>query len=226
LNLTLLYLCLLFAALDWLAVARRLKWLEYLAKPAVIVLLLAWLLQTGGFRSTLPWFAAGLLSALAGDILLMLPKQRLVPALIAFLFAHLSYIIGLNQPFPPLALPALAVFLVVLFPALRIFLRLQAGLEARGQSALRLPVAFYSLILSLMLLSALLTLIQPDEIWPSWPALLVSLGALMFFISDSLLAWKRFVNPHPEAHLTIHITYHLGQISLIAGVVLRTLAMS
>lgn len=223
-NLNLLITCLLFATLDWLAVARRLKWLEYLAKPAVIVLLLAWLWLTGGFQGALPWFAAGLLFSLVGDILLLLSKQRLIPALVAFLFAHLTYIIGLNQPLPPLALPALAVFLVVLLPALRISLRIQAGLLERGQAAYRLPVAIYSLVISLMLFSALLTLTQPDEVWRPAPALLVSAGALLYYLSDSLLAWNRFVEPVPQARLYIHITYHLGQIGLIVGVVLRTLA--
>ena len=44
-----------------------------------------------------------------------------------------------------------------------------------------------------MLLSALLTLAA--DTWQAGAAILVSAGALLFFLSDTLLAWNKFVTP-------------------------------
>ena len=100
-SLTLIWVALLFAALDWAAVARGWKVLSYIAKPAVMVCLIAWLGVNGGWSGVLLWFTAGLIFSLAGDIFLMLPKERFVAGLVAFLLAHLAYIIGLNtHPLP------------------------------------------------------------------------------------------------------------------------------
>jgi uncharacterized membrane protein YhhN len=56
--------------------------------------------------------------------------------------------------------------------------------------------------------------------WQVQAALAVSLGAVLFFISDSILAWDRFVNPLSNARLKNMVTYHLGQIGIILGAIL------
>jgi len=60
------------------------------------------------------------------------------------------------------------------------------------------------LVISLMVISALGTLI---------PAAII--GALLFFASDAVLGWNRFVQPLPNARIIIMTTYHLGQIGLV-----------
>jgi YhhN family len=40
-------------------------------------------------------------------------------------------------------------------------------------------------------------------------------GALLFMLSDSLIAETRFVRPHAWAPVTIMVTYHLGQAGLV-----------
>jgi uncharacterized membrane protein YhhN len=42
-------------------------------------------------------------------------------------------------------------------------------------------------------------------------------GAVLFFVSDSLLAWNRFVTPLPRGSLLVIVAYHVGQMALIAG---------
>jgi len=54
-------------------------------------------------------------------------------------------------------------------------------------------VAVYAAVISLMLVSALATLFQPG--WPTSEAAFVAIGATLFFCSDALLAWNRFVAP-------------------------------
>ena len=78
------------------------------------------------------------------------------------------------------------------------------------------PVAMYSVVLSLMLYSAWTTLLRPE--WGKTRAWLAAIGASLFFISDSMLAWDRFVTSFPKARLWIHVTYHLGQMALAASV--------
>ncbi|MBI3941443.1 MAG: lysoplasmalogenase [Chloroflexi bacterium] len=206
------------AVLDWLAVARQVKRLEYLAKPATMVLLLGWLWLVGGGHGPLLWFALALICSLAGDIFLMLREERFISGLIAFLLAHLAYLVGLNSSPPPVLATVLLAVPVGLV-AFWLYRRISAALQRENLARLRLPVLIYSCAISLMLLSALVTLFRPE--WARGGAALVSLGGLLFFTSDSLLAWNRFVSPLPHAKLLVIITYHLGQIALVVGAVLQ-----
>ncbi len=216
-----LLLALLTAPLDWLAVARRWKALEYVAKPAVMLFLLGYLWQETHFRSPFGWFALALAFSLAGDIFLMLPRENFIGGLVSFLLAHLAYIAGLNQQQPPFNLAALLVLLMVAAAGLRIYRRLRQALQAKGRLHYIRPVGVYAAVIAIMLTSALWTLAQPDGLWPVAPALLVSGGALLFFLSDTFLAWGRFVRPLPGGRALVHALYHLGQAGIILGAVLQ-----
>ena len=96
----------LVAVVDWVAVAKNWKKLEYIAKPAAMLGLLGLLLLVGRFSSLpLICFGLGIFFSMAGDIFLMISYARFsdrwfLPGLAAFLFAHVSYIVGLNTPLP------------------------------------------------------------------------------------------------------------------------------
>jgi uncharacterized membrane protein YhhN len=85
---TLLLLTILMALLDWYAVVRENKSLEYIAKPGVMVALLAWLWTQTGFQGPVFWFALGLFFSLWGDIFLMLRDGSSRPGIA--LLAHIS----------------------------------------------------------------------------------------------------------------------------------------
>jgi hypothetical protein len=70
-----------------------------------------------------------------------------------------------------------------------------------------------------MLLSALMKL--TDLSWNAVAALLVGLGAFLFYVSDIILAWMKFIAPVQHGRIYNILSYHLGQIALIAGVVLQ-----
>ena len=209
-------LALIVAGLDWLAIARRQRRLEYILKPATLALVLiaAWLLTRGPHDAWLArFFLPGLVFSLAGDILLLLPKERFfIFGLAAFLLAHVCYILGLNSTPPPWL--ALALFIVIAPIGLALFRNIAIGLRRRQQTALMVPVALYSLILSLMLLSAWATLFRPE--WTPLRRGLVIAGASLFFASDAMLARNLFVtqSSSPSARLRVMMTYHLGQIAL------------
>src|SRR6266487_679125 len=92
-----LVLTFIFAFLEALAVSRNLPKLEYIAKPGVMVYLFLWLYFSTSLHGSTFWFGVGILFSLVGDVLLMNPTNTMFLAgLVAFLFAHLIYVICCN----------------------------------------------------------------------------------------------------------------------------------
>ena len=218
----LLFLALIIAILDWIAVARKWKRVEYFAKPATMLALLAWVGINGGFKGPMLWFALGLLFSLGGDVFLMLPREQFILGLVSFLIGHVCYLIGFNTGGLIFNAATIILLVVVLFTGFQVYRRIAAGLQAGGKTSLKIPVLIYSIVISLMLFSALATLVRPE--WRIFAALFASTGALLFFISDSTLAFNKFVHPLPNARVITMITYHLGQILIALGAALRFLA--
>jgi uncharacterized membrane protein YhhN len=210
--------CLLATLVDWLAVFKRRRGLEYIAKPTVIVLLLAWFLSNLYLKGETIWFAIGLACSLVGDIMLMLPHSLFIQGWLAFLLAHLAYITGFNRIPPRFTLPGLLVAFVAALIAWQLYRRL-AGPVRQKDHRLIAPVLIYTAVITLMLISALLNLFKSE--WLLQNALLTGLGALSFFLSDSMLAWNRFVASSRYGRLPEMVAYHLGQILIIAGVILQ-----
>jgi uncharacterized membrane protein YhhN len=214
----------LLAVVDWVAVAKGWKKLEYFAKPAMMVALLAFVIQNGGLSGGMVWFALGLAFSLAGDVFLMLPKEQFIAGLISFLLAHVAYIIGLRPRLPADAvnlLITLGLAVIVALPASQVYRRVAAGLRASGKTSLRGPVLVYTVVISVMLFSATLTLLS--KTWFSVHALLVCLGAALFFLSDAILAWNKFVSPLRYGRIVNMSTYHLGQLLIALGAALHFL---
>ena len=208
----------ILAVLNWIAVARNWRKAEYVSKPAtlIVVIIAAWLITRGPQDAWMArFFLPGLIFSLAGDVFLMLPGERFfVPGLVSFLLAHVCYIIGLNPTWPPL--PALIPLLIVAGIGWLLVRGIASGLRRSGQTALLGPVALYSLVLSLMLFSAWATLFRPE--WTSLRRVWVIAGASLFFASDSMLAWDKFVELLPGGHIKVMIAYHLAQFALAASI--------
>ena len=58
-----------------------------------MICLFLWLFANTGLQGHAFWFGSGILFSLAGDVLLSFERMFL-PGLVAFLLAHLSYIVG------------------------------------------------------------------------------------------------------------------------------------
>jgi len=196
------------------------KWtrLEYLAKPAVMIVLLLWLWTTTGLGGAALWFGLGILLSLTGDILLMISLDRLFLAgLIAFLLAHLAYLIGFNIPIPEISAWGFVLAIIVGLGGVRVMRRIVAPLTSSGQARMRMPIIIYSAVISLMLLSAMMKMTEIT--WNTNAAALVGVGAFLFYVSDIILAWNKFVAPIQNGRIYNIGAYHLGQIILIAGVI-------
>ncbi len=215
----LFWLALVVAAVDWIAAWQDWKPVRYATKPGALLLLIAWFSQVGGWQGPLLWFGLGLVFSLGGDVFLLLPERFFLFGLVSFLTAHICYVVGLNASPLPLVWQSLAVLLVVGLAAALVFRNVRRGLiRQAGGSAMIVPVAIYSLVISLMLISALLNFWRPN--WPAQAAAFAAGGAALFYISDSLLATNRFVAPFPAADFWVMTTYHLGQFGLALGALL------
>lgn len=213
-----LLLAILFAALESLALWKYWLKLEYIAKPAVMISLFLWLFTSTGLNGALLWFGLGIILSLAGDVLLMLSLDRFfLFGLVAFLLAHLAYVIGFNIPLPEFSLWGIVFAVMVSLGGARVIRRIVDALPSRGQARMRMPIIVYSTVISVMLLSAMIKLM--DITWNANAALLVSGGAFLFYISDIILAWNKFVAPIQYGRIYNIAAYHLGQIMLIAGVI-------
>jgi len=211
-------LALAFAGLEVLALRRNWPRLEYIVKPAVMACLFIWLVLESGLQDHLLWFGLGILFSLIGDILLMISFERLfIPGLVMFLLAHNGYLIGFQEQ---LLNPNIWSFILLFFiflNAIRLLRRIVAAMRASRQDRMVYPVILYSLVISLMLYAAMSTIFDPA--WGTSAAFLVSAGAFLFWVSDLILAWDRFVSPIQNSRILNILAYHLGQIGLIAGVI-------
>ena len=146
----------------------------------------------------------GLLLSLAGDVALLWPQQGFVPGLVAFLLAHIAYIVAFTRSHrflvQPAALTAYAAVagavLALLWPSI--------------PAALRVPVACY--VLALTAMSAQTAVVGLSARGAAQPhARLLMLGGALFMLSDALLATNRFALPLPAATLWILATYWAAQ---------------
>jgi uncharacterized membrane protein YhhN len=201
----LLTLTLAAATLDWIAVRHENRALEYVCKPLTLATLtLVALALDPRDPAVRAWFVVALLLSLAGDVLLMLPSDLFAAGLGAFLMAHLAYIVGLvlDGVTPRALLVGLAIVTVVL---VTIGGRMVNGVR-ESEPALAGPVTAYMIVISAMLVCAVGT---------RHPAAIV--GAGLFYTSDALIGWNRFVREHEWGDLAIIVTYHLGQILLVVS---------
>lgn len=205
----LLALTLGLGAVDWWAVnppgRRR---VELVAKPLTLVVLIGAALALDPFDPAMrAWFVAALVFSLAGDVFLMFSERFFVAGLASFLVGHLCYIVGFwvsgEIEVAPLAVGAVLVAVGLATVGRRVV----AGVRAAAPEMV-VPVGAYVAVISIMVLSAIGTL-SPWAI----------VGSLLFYASDALIAWNRFIDPQPWGRVAIMVTYHLGQIGLVLALV-------
>jgi uncharacterized membrane protein YhhN len=219
------YLAVIIAIIEWAAIYKGWRKVEYFAKPGTMVALLVFVALRGGFSQPLGemgtsmlYISLGLVFSLIGDVLLILPKEQFAGGLLSFLVAHICYIIGFS-PIPPLKSMQLAVAgivtALVLLTAVQFFIRYAQALRQKGHTRLIAPVAVYIFAIGLMFLSALFTLLRGA--WQPIPALTVVAGAAFFLVSDAMLGWNRFVAPLRNGRLWYMVAYHTGQFLITLG---------
>jgi len=197
-------------ASDWRGVRRP---TFYVAKPltTLLILGLAWL-SLAAWPAYRAWVMAALGFCLAGDVALMFHGTRaFVAGLSSFLVGHLLLIAAFatDLPLGPLRLPPTVLAAAGIFAVAVIG---YAGWLLPLAGRLKVPVTLYVAALAAMVLVALLraALGEGEGAW--W----VCGGALLFALSDSVLAYRKFVaTPWWGQPMTL-LTYYAA-IGLIAG---------
>lgn len=206
--------------LDWIAVAKSIKKMEYIFKPAVMLVLFVYLCLTVRFANQIVWFIFGICFSLLGDIFLMLPRKQFMTGLVFFLLAHICYIGGFISFNPQFNLASVLILLAILFTSTRIYRLVTNRKVYFAKRRLKIPIILYTIAISAMLFSACLSL--TGNSWYFLPAFMVSLGAFLFYISDSIIAINRYVPGIHSGRMFSMMTYHLGQTLIITGVVHQT----
>lgn len=197
------------AVADWIVVAsgERGHRLEYFVKPATTVALIVVALALEPESSTQrAWFVAALILSLAGDVFLMLPADVFVAGLASFLLAHIAYIVGFAVSGYDAGTASVGIGVAALAAA-TLGVRILREVRARHGPLLG-PVAVYMTVISAMVVFA----------FGSKEPLAIA-GALLFYSSDSLIAWDRFVDPKRWARPAIMSTYHLAQAALVLSLI-------
>lgn len=186
-----------------------------LFKPLIMIGLVAHYLVLSPIRSVL--FLVALSFCWLGDVLLIFVSSNelfFIGGLASFLIGHVMYIFCYRQlqesqnvnellgsqkvrfSFPIIL--AGTGLVVILYPSL---------------GALKIPVMIYALAITLMVLNALFRYGRTTN----KSFLLIFSGALLFMISDSLLAINKFKEPFIAAGTLIILTYSMAQFFIMEG---------
>ena len=176
--------------------------LVYIFKPLIILSLL--FLYVFSLPKRLKWYVMALELSFFGDVLLMFSgKLFFMAGLISFLLAHLLFIkivLARIRKFN---------FLKVTFSAI-LFLGLFSLLIFNLKDSLHemlWPVLIYGLIISIFGIVSLIDFLNTK----SKKSLLMLSGAIVFIVSDSVLAINKFYNPAYLHEIIIMVTYILAQ---------------
>ena len=177
--------------------------LVYVTKPATMIAII-FLAAFGSGKSDRSRYQnliiIGLLFSIAGDIFLMLPSDMFIQGLVAFLIAHLVYIAALIDGVGWETSKLRLINFVLLGVVLGAILWPDLG-------DMRIPVFLYILAILAMGWRA----------WERWAVLggigprLAVAGAVLFIISDFILALNRFKEPFFAARAMNLSTYFAAQ---------------
>lgn len=150
---------------------------------------------------------AGLLCSLAGDIALMFPEKWFTAGLVSFLAAHVFYILAFKPgPGHPISAGMFVPFLI--------FGLLMFRILAPSLGQMKFPVLVYIAAITAMAGLAAGRFVYSGGTRP----LLAFAGAVLFLISDSVLAYDRFVKKLGPAQAVILGTYFPAQLLIALSI--------
>lgn len=198
----------LFAALT------RNELVNTFSKPFIIPALIGYYVFSRGDRPLSLIFLIALVFSWAGDVLLMW-EQYFLPGLMAFLVSHLGYSVTWRnhrhaETYNPLTgLQRLRMAFPVLLYGTGMVVVMMPHLDH-----LKVPVLLYAGVMAWMVLQALFRYGRTNTASFSY----VLTGSVFFMLSDSLLAFNKFVRPVSLADFWIMLTYVAAQFLLVTGV--------
>jgi len=205
-----LSVCILFSAgLTIWADAKRRRPLYRLAKPLTTVLIIAAAVSAkipvpAAYKTLV---VAGLSFSFLGDIALMFSEKWFTAGLAAFLTAHVFYILAFRPA--PGHQASVGIFLPFILYGLLMFFLLAPGL-----GSMKLPVLAYIAVITVMAGFAAGRFVDLGGTRP----LLAFAGAVLFLVSDSVLAYDRFGKRIGPAQILILGTYFPAQLLIALSI--------
>ncbi len=196
-------LALIFAALTIRAYLRKDTLQKCVFKPLTMLCIIAIaFLQTGDPNAQYYKIAIliGLGFSLIGDMFLIFDRKLFLPGLVVFLLAHFCYVAAFYQ----LPTGVNAVYSAVPFV---LFFAVFMRILWYSLSAMKWPIIVYALTICMMGRFAMNRWLNIGDT----DTLLAFAGALVFIVSDSLLAYDRFKKPIPRKDIYILGSYFLAQ---------------
>ncbi len=174
-----------------------------LLKPITIIsiIILAFFIDSNPGSEFSFYIKSALIISLIGDVFLMMNESKFKYGLIAFLAAHIAYSFAFIQN--------VFSFNYYIFIAALLYTSIMLIILGDSVSKYRFMVLVYVGVLTVMLWVGINRyLFLRDQ-----ASLLVSIGALLFVLSDSFLAYKKFKNNNPKYEYIILNTYFIAQLS-------------
>jgi uncharacterized membrane protein YhhN len=200
---------------DLVAVTFDWRWMEIACKPLAMPLLLVWAMQHGKLDLKI---ALALLFSFGGDTALLFQEEVPVLFLVglgSFLVAHLFYVFAFYGMSPskvalwPKGGDGMRAALLIAYGVF-----LYAQLFPHLDAVLKIAVLVYACAITCMSVFGLR--LRNSLKTRSFSPLMT--GALLFVVSDSLLAINKFVSPLPYAGFLIMSTYLAAQFLIVLGV--------
>lgn len=190
--------------------------LQMFTKPLIVIFLVGYFLtalktQTDPIKK---WILAALFFSWAGDILLMFQptsEKFFLAGLFSFLFAHIFYIvffhiIRIRENIKSKWL--LLLIVVIYYGSMISFL-------SPYLNNFKLPVRIYGAFISFMFMLAMYMLFIKNKSAGRW----MFTGALLFIISDSILAINKFYLSFQWSGIIIMLTYGFAQLFITMGAI-------
>lgn len=189
------------------------EWLYLLAKPLIMLSLLAWSVLSSDSRvvKRKQLFLAGLLFACIGDIFLLFDGCFL-HGLAAFMVMQVMYLSVFSREIRK-PVPLFSALLKALALTAALGLILATVMPHLSEPALKIAVPVYAFTITAMTFTASLR----NSAVSGLSFRLVAGGAVLFMISDTLIALNAFVGPVTHHHFWIMSTYMLAQVAIVAG---------
>ena len=200
---TLLVATCVAALANWWSRLQENARVEAWSKPLTTLLVIGLALVSGAPASNTAIAVAALVACLFGDVALMPFVDKFVVGLACFLLGHLGFIAlfakyGMSTWWLGGGAGALSIVLIVTAG------RRIVAAAAAHDAALRVPVLAYLTVISSMAVCG----------WATGRPWVVA-GTTLFVISDTLLGWRQFMQPHRWMAPAVMITYH-GAIASLA----------
>lgn len=184
-----------------------------LMRPCVVLSLMMFFVWTtklkGRFHKRL---FTGLIFAWIGDLLFMLNPSYFLYALLSFLISNLFYTRAfyldflsaqeLDKKIARIAIACCSIGAIAFYFFLRPYL-----------GGMKLPIMVYVFVVSMMLMMSVFRRLRVNTLSFN----LIFVGALIFALSDGLLAYFKFIAPSNLSGLMIMSTYMIAQFLIVMG---------